>query len=111
MTVQTRTFKVVLADGAKKDLRKLNASVALEVVKRIGRVAQNPRAANEGGYGHPLAGNLAGLFKIKLRSRGLRVVYALREIEGEMLVIVVAARDGGEVYRLAEKRLRFLKSM
>jgi len=97
-------FDVVLSDAAKKDIRKLNPAVADEVIARIRSVAKNPRATNSGGYGHPLSGALAGLFKIKLRSRGLRVVYALREIEGKMVVIVVAARADGEVYALAARR-------
>lgn len=97
-------FVVVLSEAAKKDIRKLNPAVADEVIARIRRVAANPHAVNAGGYGHPLSGELAGLFKIKLRSRGLRVVYALREIEGKMVVIVVAAREDGGVYRLAKAR-------
>lgn len=97
-------FAVVLSEAAKKDIRKLNPAVADEVIARIRSVAQNPRATNTGGYGHRLSGALAGLFKIKLRSRGLRVVYALREIEGKMIVIIVAARADGEVYTLAARR-------
>lgn len=103
-----RAFAVSYIPAALRDLEKLNPSVAREVLKKIEHVALNPRAVSRGGYGHPLSGTLAGFFKIKLRSRGLRVVYKLRESEGAMTVIVVAARAGGEVYAVAEQRIRRL---
>ncbi len=102
-------FAVSYLAPAVRDLEKLNPSVAREVLKKIEHVAQNPRATNAGGYGHPLSGSLAGFFKIKLLSRGIRVVYKLREIESAMVVIVVAARADGEVYKIAEQRIHRFK--
>ena len=46
--------------------------------------------------------DLTGLFKIKLRAAGLRVVYKLIYTETEMLIVVVGARADDEVYQLAE---------
>lgn len=49
-------------------------------------VAQNPVSHFSGGFGEPLSnrqGNdLSGLYKIKLRSIGIRVIYSLVEIDG-----------------------------
>lgn len=102
-------FQIDYISPALRDLEKLNPSIAREVLRKIEHVAQNPLATNEGGYGHPLSGVLAGFFKIKLLSRGLRVVYKLKKVEGKMLIIVIAARADGEVYKIAEQRIHRLK--
>ena len=92
---------------AKADLQKLDPSVRLEAVKGIRKVSQKPGAD---GYGKPLghihASNLSGLFKIKFKRSGLRVVYALQHKDEAMCIIVIAARADGAVYREAGKRLR-----
>ena len=70
---------------AEDDLASLNQSVRPEVLKGIRKVAQNPGYPD--GYGKPLgnfAGSkLAGLYKIKFKKAGLRVVYALQRVEGK----------------------------
>lgn len=77
---------------AEKDLKALDGSQRLLVLKAIKKVQQNPLPAEEKGYGKALGNhsrtNLAGFLKIKLRASGLRVVYQLRRTETEMLVIV-----------------------
>lgn len=97
-------WKVYFPDIVKKDVSELSASVQTQVLKMIARVATNPLPQSRGGYGKPLGGNLSGLLKIKLRRAGVRVVYALREIEGEMVVVVVGMRAENIVYTLAAKR-------
>lgn len=60
------------------------------------------------GYGKPLgnfAGSkLAGLYKIKFKKAGLRVVYALQRMEERMVVVIISARADDFVYYEAEKR-------
>lgn len=91
---------------AEKDLKALDGSQRLLVLKAIKKVQQNPLPAEENGYGKTLGNhrstNLAGFLKIKLRASGLRVVYQLRRTETEMLVIGVRADE--EVYEIAQKR-------
>ena len=95
---------------AEEELSKLDGSVRKIVLKGIIKVASNPRPQNEGGYGKPLGnknGNdLTGLFKIKYRDIGIRVVYKLIEdrITHEMYILVISARADNEVYNLAGKR-------
>lgn len=90
---------------AEKDLKALDGSQRLLVLKAIKKVQQN---AEENGYGKALGNhsrtNLAGFLKIKLRASGLRVVYQLRRTETEMLVIVIGVRADDEVYEIAQKR-------
>lgn len=63
---------------AEKDLKALDGSQRLLVLKAIKKVQQNPLPAEEKGYGKALGNhsrtNLAGFLKIKLRASGLRVV-------------------------------------
>ena len=76
--------------------------------KAINKVAENPLAQAEGGYGKPLghkgSTNLSGYYKIKLLKLGLRVVYKVIRENSVMRIIVVSARADDEVYIVAQKR-------
>lgn len=93
---------------AEEDLRKLDGSQRILVAKALKKVLQNPLPASEGGYGKPLGNHnktaLAGLYKIKIRSAGIRIVYRLIRVKGQMIVLVIGARADDEVYLLAAKR-------
>ena len=93
---------------AEKDLKELDGSQRILVLKAIKKVQRNPLPVDEQGYGKPLGNhngtNLAGLLKIKLRSAGLRVVYQLRRTESSMMVIVIGVRADEEVYDIAQER-------
>lgn len=91
-----------------KDMRSLDHSVQLQVLKGIRKVAQNPVSASEGGYGKPLGNkngtDLTGLFKIKFLDLGLRVVYQLVFTDTAMRIVVVSARTDDQVYKEAARR-------
>ena len=93
---------------AADDMEKLNRSVLPQVLKGIKKVQQNPLPRTRGGYGGPLgnkSGNdLTGLFKIKFRSIGIRVVYALEEVDGVMTIVVISLRADNQVYDMAARR-------
>lgn len=90
------------------DLNKLEYSTKVQILKGIHKVLQNPEAKYLGGYGTPLGNknnlNLSGLYKIKFKSLGQRVVYALKKTKNEMIVVVILARDDMKVYKEALKR-------
>lgn len=94
---------------AQKDFHDLAGNQRILVAKALKKVQQNPVSIYEGGYGKPLGNkngtDLSGLFKIKLRDSGLRVVYKLIQTKTEMLVVVIGARADDEVYQIAEKRV------
>lgn len=102
------TWKVNYLPEALKEMSRLDGSVRVQVKKAIDKVAQNPTSHFDGGHGEPLANrqraDLSGLYKIKLRSIGIRVVYALMEVDGVMLIVVVGARANNEVYEDAASR-------
>lgn len=102
-------WKVEYLREALEDIKKLDSSQRMQVVKAVNKVAVNPLPQTEGGYGKLLGNkggtNLAGYCKIKLLKLGLRVVYTLVRENSIMKVIVVSARADDEVYILAQKRI------
>lgn len=98
------SFRLTWLPEAKAEFLALAPSVRPIIQKGIDRVAENPLPQARGGYGKPLGGALSGLFKVKFRKLGIRVVYKLLEADGEMRVVVVSAREDGRVYSLAERR-------
>ena len=101
-------WKLAFLPEAEKEFAALAGNQRILVAKALKRVQQNPVSIYEGGYGKPLGNksgtDLTGLFKIKLKASGLRVVYQLVRTETEMLVVVVGARADDEVYKIAAKR-------
>ena len=93
---------------AREDLRALDGSQRIRVVKAIANVQSNPLPSSEGGYGKPLGNKrlsqLSGLMKVKLKSDGIRIVYKLERIEHAMRIVVIGVRSDDAVYREAQKR-------
>ena len=93
---------------AREDLRALDGSQRIRVVKAIAKVQSNPLPSSEGGYGKPLGNKrlsqLSGLMKVKLKSDGIRIVYKLERIEHAMRIVVIGVRSDEAVYREAQKR-------
>jgi mRNA interferase RelE/StbE len=90
------------------DIKKLDYSQRLQVVKAINKVAVNPLPQAEDGYGKPLGNkggvNFTGYCKIKLLKLGLRVVYKVVRENELIKIIVVSTRADDEVYLIAQKR-------
>ena len=100
----SRAWKIYFPECVKEDIASLSAPVRVRTLKMIERVATNPLPQSRGGYGKPLGGNLSGLLKIKLLRAGVRVVYALHENAGEMILVVVGLRKENIVYTLDARR-------
>ena len=66
---------------AREDLRALDGSQRIRVVKAIAKVQSNPLPSSEGGYGKPLG-----------------------RIEHAMRIVVIGVRSDDAVYREAQKR-------
>ena len=102
------TWSIEFLEEAEKDMKKLDHSAQIQVLKGISKVSQNPLPAEEGGYGNPLGNksgtNLTNFLKIKFIDLGIRVVYKVERVNGIMKIIVVSARTDEQVYREASKR-------
>ncbi len=102
-------WELMYLPEAEKDFKSLSGNERIVVAKALNKVLENPLPANEGGYGKPLGSkqdnNLSGFLKIKLKSLGIRIVYKLMKIDGQMLGVVIGARADDEVYDTAKKRV------
>lgn len=102
------TWSIEFLKEAEKDMKKLDHSVQIQVLRGIRKVSQNPLPVEVGGYGKPLGNksgtNLTNFMKIKFRDLGIRVVYKVEQIDGVMKIIVVSARTDEQVYKEAAKR-------
>lgn len=102
-------WKVEYLKEALKDLKSLDHSQQLQVLKAIDKVSKNPLPIFEGGYGKPLGNksntNLTGYFKIKLLKLGIRVVYGLVREHGIMRIVVISIREDDTVYQVAVDRI------
>ncbi len=101
-------WSIEFLDEAKKDLKRLDHSIQIQIVKGVQKVAQNPLSVHEGGYGKPLGNkvgtNLTNLLKIKFRDLGIRIVYKVERTETTMKIIVISARSDEQVYKEAARR-------
>jgi mRNA interferase RelE/StbE len=103
------SWSVVYTQVAKDDLKDLDNSQRIQILKSVSKAVQNPLPQNEGGYGHPLGNkrgnNLTGCLKLKLKKLGLRVVYRLQREQRIMEILAISARDDEEVYNIVSRRL------
>jgi mRNA interferase RelE/StbE len=102
-------WKIEYLKEALKDLKSLDHSQQIQVLKAIDKVSANPLPIFEGGYGKPLGNksntNLTGYFKIKLLKLGIRVVYGLVREHGVMRIIVISIGEDDTVYQIAVDRI------
>lgn len=102
------TWSIEFIEEAQKDMKKLDHSAQIQVLKGITKVSGNPLPTEEGGDGKPLGNksgtNLTNLMKIKFRDLGIRVVYKIERMDSVMKIIVVSARTDEQVYKEAAKR-------
>jgi len=105
-----REWAIEYTKEAESDLKSLDRSQQLHVLKAINRVSENPLPNSEGGYGKPLgnrlSANLTGYLKIKLLKLGLRVVYGLIRDKNIMRIIIISVRDDDTVYKMTKKRIK-----
>ena len=102
------SWQIEYLEEAKKDLKKLDRSAQIIILKGIDKVSENPLPIQQGGYGKPLGNksgtNLTNLLKIKFRDIGIRVVYKVEYTDTVMRIIVISARADKQVYKEATKR-------
>ncbi len=101
-------WNITFLEEALEDLKKLDGSVRIQVLKGLRKVSQNPLPASQGGYGKPLGHrngtNLTNLLKIKFRDLGIRVVYKVEITNSVMNIIIISTRTDEQVYEEAQNR-------
>ncbi|SHE62101.1 type II toxin-antitoxin system RelE family toxin [Alkalibacter saccharofermentans] len=103
-------WQVEYTEDANDDLKDLDGSQRLLVLKAIKKVSKNPLPYTEGVYGKPLVNHntskLAGYQKIKLKDAGIRVVYSIVRDDKKMRIIIISIRDDEKVYKMAQDRIK-----
>lgn len=84
---------------------RLDGSVRKYIFKALERIQQNPSIGKQ--LGHRSGRNLTGLFSVKLKKLGVRIVYE-RKSESNIvaLVIAIGPRERHRVYEDAARRKR-----
>lgn len=99
--------RVELTDDAKDDIRGLDGSVQVRVLKDLQKL-KTSRADRGEPLGSRITGNLTGLRKLPVGPRkAYRAVFAADE-DVLAVVVVAAARSESECYDLAVARMRLL---
>lgn len=106
-----KDWNVVFSNYAIDDFSELDGSQKNIALKMINKLRSNPLSIDDGGYGHPLGnkthtGNLTGLYKLKSRGSGIRIVYQLIKEAYESKIIIIGMREDNEVYKEAVRRLK-----
>jgi mRNA interferase RelE/StbE len=92
------TYELGFVADALKEWRKLDASIRDQFKKKLGERLENPRVPSAKLAGHP------DRYKVKLRSVGYRLVYAVRDSQLIVVVVAVGKRERSAVYKAAEGR-------
>ncbi|SOE92766.1 mRNA interferase RelE/StbE [Burkholderia sp. D7] len=92
------TYKLRFKLNAEKEWRKLDAETRPQFAKKLDERLENPKVPASRLYG------MKDCYKIKLRTRGYRLVYQVQDEIVTVVVIAVGKRNGGDVYDAAEER-------
>ncbi|PHM47844.1 type II toxin-antitoxin system RelE family toxin [Xenorhabdus miraniensis] len=93
-------FSIDFDERALKEWQKLDKSIREQFKKKLKKLQDNPYIESA-----RLHGELAGCFKIKLRSSGYRLVYQVIDEEIVIWVIAVGKREKSKSYKSAVERI------
>ena len=97
-------YNLAFRPSAKRAWLKLDPGVRHKLEKTLERRLHNPFIESAA-----LSGDLAGCYKIKSKSSGIRLIYKVTESNLILLVITVGKREGGESYDDARAELENIK--
>ncbi|CAM3962316.1 type II toxin-antitoxin system RelE family toxin [Xenorhabdus thuongxuanensis] len=93
-------FNIEFDERALKEWHKLDNTIREQFKKKLRKLQDNPYIESA-----RLHGDLAGCFKIKLRSSGFRLVYQVIDEEIVIWVIAVGKREDSKAYKIASERI------
>ena len=96
----TPTWKVVLSQEARADIRAFEKSDIALILKGLDKLETEPLLR-----GHSLKGNLGQFRSLVVGNRKIRVIYEVINDEVLVYVIAIGHRRDDEVYVLASRRL------
>ncbi|MEQ1640340.1 MAG: type II toxin-antitoxin system RelE/ParE family toxin [Novosphingobium sp.] len=96
------TYSVEFRPRAKKRFDKLDSLSQRQIAKKLAERCLNPRVPGDA------LSRLPDCYKIKLRARGVRLVYQVQDQRLILLVLSIGAREREEAYDEAAAELRRL---
>lgn len=93
------TYKVVFRASAKKRFDRLDTASQRQIAKKLAERCGNPRVQGDA------LSKMPDCYKIKLRAKGIRLIYQVQDARLVLLVLSVGARDGEEAYVSAAAEL------
>ncbi|RYY78766.1 MAG: type II toxin-antitoxin system RelE/ParE family toxin [Moraxellaceae bacterium] len=92
------SYKIDFLEEALREWKKLDSAIQLQFKKKLVKVLETPRIPKNKLRNNP------DRYKIKLRSRGYRLVYEVKDTEIVVIVVSVGRRDQSLVYKVADLR-------
>ncbi len=93
------TYKVVFRPRAKKRFDRLDPAIQRQIARKLDERCRNPRVPGDA------LSKLRDCYKIKLRAKGIRLVYQVRDARLILLVLSVGSREREEAYVEAANEL------
>jgi len=93
------SYKLQFQVAALDEWRRLDGSVREQFKKKLSERLQMPRVPSAALHGMP------DCYKIKLQSRGLRLVYRVDDAVVTVMVLAVGKRERNQVYASAQQRI------
>jgi mRNA interferase RelE/StbE len=96
------SYSIEILPSARREWKKLDGEVKQQAVRKLERLLENPRVASARLSGMP------DCYKVKLRSKGYRIIYRVVDERLQILIIAAGRRDAGkaDVYTIAAARLK-----
>ncbi len=94
------TYKLKRHKDFRTEWEALPLAIREQLKKKLAKVLLNPHVVK-----HRLDSELSGLYKIKLRKAGVRLIYRVKDHELIVFLLVVGKREDNVVYRIAKERL------
>lgn len=92
-------YGIEFSVSAKKEWDKLSGDIKKQFKKKLEKLRFDPYAAPR------LKGDLHGLFKVKLRSSGFRMIYQVIDDEIVILILGVGKRNNDDIYTSMKTRI------
>lgn len=96
-----RDYKLAFKKEALKNLEALDKPQKEQIYKKLVKRCKNPKVPSA-----MLRGELAGLYKIKIK--GIRAVYQVKDDTLTILILVIDKRENNKIYS-EEELLKFVK--
>jgi mRNA interferase RelE/StbE len=98
------TYQLEWTIRANKEWEQLDCSIQVEVLKKLKQRLANPHIPAD-----LLSGNLAGLYRLKFRKSGIRLIYKVQDQRLVVVVVAIGKRENLDAYKTAAVRLSLLK--